>query len=264
MSHRNPSKSQREPQQLVLLGASNLTLGLPWILPLLEHGFPGTLDVVTACGHGRSYGLRSRVLARSLPGIRDCGLWEYRTGQSHRPQVLITDVGNDIMYGATAETIADWVSDCVERCQPAAGQLLITQLPLASLNRVTRLKFRLIKTLLFPRHRITWQTVQSRAEQLARHLEDIAAASDAQLIIPPLNWYGIDPIHIRSSRRPQAWAHILSHWSSWTAPAKTRPPSCRDRLGAWRLRPQHRHVLGRPRTTPQPGIDRGPFRVSMF
>ena len=270
MSHGNhgeshpPPDSEREAQQLVLLGASNIVLGLPWILPLLEHGFPGTVDVVTACGHGRSYGCRSRVLVRSLPGIRDCGLWEYRADQSRQPQVLITDVGNDILYGASADTIADWVSECIERCQPATGQLLITQLPLASLDRLTPLRFRLIKTLLFPRHRISWPTVQTEVKQLAEHLEDIAAASGGQLIIPPLDWYGVDPIHIRSSKRSQAWAHILSHWTAWTAPAKTRPPGCADRLRAWRLRPQHRCLLGRPRTTAQPVIHRGPFRVSMF
>jgi hypothetical protein len=264
MSQQNPSERPSERPQIVLLGASNLALSLPWILTILERGFSDPLDILMSCGHGRSYGNRSRVLVRSLTGIRDCGLWEHLSSQPGQRQVLVTDIGNDIMYGVTPQSIADWVSDCIDRCQPADGQLLITQLPLDSLERLSSWKFRLIKAVLFPRHQVSWPTVQTRIQQLAQHLKEIATAAGGQLITPKLEWYGIDPIHIRRSQRTEAWDHIFSHWTTWTRPQNTRSPSVWKCLQSWRLRPQQRQILGRTQCASQPVIDRRDQRLFMF
>jgi hypothetical protein len=58
----------------VLLGASNLTLGLGTVLSTIRNPSPAPLDILAAPGHGRSYGATSRVLCRELPGILQCGL----------------------------------------------------------------------------------------------------------------------------------------------------------------------------------------------
>ena len=75
----------RPTQRIILLGASNLTRGLSIVIETArllfatrdrpEQTSRGPLGVFAALGHGRAYGLPSRVLVRSLPSILDCGLW---------------------------------------------------------------------------------------------------------------------------------------------------------------------------------------------
>ena len=88
-------------QRVILLGASNVTLAFPLIVEGLRRSLPEPIELFAAHGHGRSYGLWSRVLMRRLPGIRECGLWESlatRSGEG-RPLALVTDVGNDLLFG---------------------------------------------------------------------------------------------------------------------------------------------------------------------
>jgi len=60
----------------VLLGASNLTLALPTLVDDLRRAAGGPVEVLAACGRGRSYGAWSHLLfVRHLPGITGCGLW---------------------------------------------------------------------------------------------------------------------------------------------------------------------------------------------
>src|SRR5439155_11570702 len=100
----------RVSARVVLLGASNLTLGFPMLVSELRAWLGSPVEILCAHGHGRSYGLASRVLFRELPGIVECGLWRALASAPARPTLaLLTDVGNDIMYGRDVEEIAGWV-----------------------------------------------------------------------------------------------------------------------------------------------------------
>ena len=84
-------------RRVVLLGASNLTRGISTVVATAQRVWGQPLEVLAALGHGRSYGIESRVLGRRLPGILNSGLWEaldrspasptavadYRRGQRH-------------------------------------------------------------------------------------------------------------------------------------------------------------------------------------
>src|SRR5690606_32522891 len=61
--------------RLIALGASNLTRCLPMLLRVAAANAQGPVEVFAALGMGRSYGMRSRLLWRELPGLQDCGLW---------------------------------------------------------------------------------------------------------------------------------------------------------------------------------------------
>ncbi len=104
------------PQRVVILGASNVLRSISTVLATAERLRGQPLDFLAAAGHGRSYGLTSRVLGRSLPAIRACALWETIFRRPQVPTVsLVTDVGNDLLYGASVETIASWVEECLTK-----------------------------------------------------------------------------------------------------------------------------------------------------
>ncbi len=112
-------------RRVVLLGASNLTRGVSTVIETAAAYWGRPLEVFAALGHGRSYGAASSVMGRELPGIVQCGLWEdLRRQGAAATAALITDVGNDLLYGAPPEVIADWVQQCAERLvRHARGRL---------------------------------------------------------------------------------------------------------------------------------------------
>ena len=96
--------------RVVLIGASNVTKSLSVIIDIAHQLLGKPLDIFTALGLGRSYGLFSRVLGRGLPSIRDCGLWDaLRAEGPSETYALLTDIGNDLAYEAPAKEIVAWI-----------------------------------------------------------------------------------------------------------------------------------------------------------
>lgn len=205
----------REPAlRAVLLGASNLKMGFPRILARLRGAAGGPVEVLAALGHGRSYGMWSRLAwVRQLPGIVHCGLWEELERRPPLPTVaVITDVGNDLLYGAPVPAIAGWIGTCLERLARREAELVLGLLPLASLENLSAFRYHLVRQILFPGRRAApWSALLSDARELNERLRGMGLEHGVRLVEPSPSWYGIDPIHVRRSMRRQAWTEILHH-----------------------------------------------------
>ena len=200
--------------RVILLGASNLTRGISTVVETARLSWGTPLDVMSALGHGRSYGKPSRVLGRSLPAIVDCGLWhDLAARPAMRTASLITDVGNDLLLGASPSHVATWIDQCLERLAPVTDSLVITELPLANIAHLSNARFRLFRTILFPRSELTLSEVSHKAKDLNEQLLQLASRYKAQVVQPVREWYGIDPIHIKMRHWPTAWAQIMKPWS---------------------------------------------------
>ena len=133
------------------LGASNLTRGFATVVHTARSVWEEPIDVFAALGHGRSYGLRSRILVRSLPGILDSGIWARLEAAPPAPsRGLVTDVGNDILYGESTATILAWVAEVVARLRALGAEVALTDLPLASIRRLSAERFLLFRSILVP------------------------------------------------------------------------------------------------------------------
>lgn len=195
----------------ILLGASNLRSSLPFVLDRVRQRAGGSVEAFAACGHGRSYGTWSRFLGvRRLPGIADCGLWQEL---DQRPPLstlaLVTDIGNDLVYGAGVERTAGWVEVCLDRLARRQADLIITLLPLARLERLSGSHVRLAASLLFPGREIAWPALLDQARELDRRLRRMGGERGARLVEPEASWYGLDPIHFRRRHRRDIWTRIL-------------------------------------------------------
>jgi len=203
--------ADREPAlRAVLLGASNLKISLPLVLDRVRHRAGGPVEALAACGHGRSWGAWSRFLyVRHLPGIARCGLWGELKARPPLPTLaLITDIGNDLVYGARVEEIAGWVEACLDRLGPET-ETVMTLLPLARLERLSGPQVRLAAALLFPGRPAPWPGLLDRARELDDRLRRIGRERGALLVEPAAAWYGRDPIHFRRRARREVWSHVL-------------------------------------------------------
>jgi hypothetical protein len=234
---------------VILLGASNLKMGFPQILARLRGGTDEPLEILAALGHGRSYGLWSNLLGvRQLPGIVDCRLWEDLDRLSPLPTLAVVgDVGNDLLYGASAPQIAGWVGTCLDRLAAREAEVVLTLLPVASLVKVSAVRYHLVRSILFPgRRAASWDAMLESVRELNERLRQLGLAHGARLVEPSPSWYGIDPIHVRRSMKHEAWTHILHH--PWL-------PHGRRLLGGGRLPlfgAAELRLFGVPRRNPQP------------
>jgi hypothetical protein len=232
-------------KRLVLLGASNLRRSLPAIVRLARGEFGSGLEIFGAFGHGRSYGKRSCIPFRCLPGIRECGIWKaLERDPEPESRVLITDVGNDLLYGEEAGAILAWVAECAARL--AGARITITGLPLPRIEALGRGQYLLFRSIFFPSSRRPHGQVISAAREVDAGLRALAATSGARFVEPDPAWYGADPIHIRRACFGSAWARILD-WKEALAPMPKRE-SFRLRLAS----PEKRWVCGVERRRPQP------------
>jgi hypothetical protein len=198
----------------VLLGASNLHHALrPWVGQLARHA-GGPVEAWAAAGRGRSYGLASRFcFVRRLPGIVQSPLWQEIAALPSLPTVgLITDVGNDILYGAPVESILRWVETCLDRLAALEARAVVTLLPLARLERLSPAQFVAFLALFFPGRRASWEGTLQRARALNAGLAELARERGAAIVAPQPDWYGLDPIHIRRDRLAAAWGAVLHGW----------------------------------------------------
>ncbi len=191
-------------------------MGLPRVLDVLRRQQPGPIRVFAARGYGRSYGTRSRVLLRDLPGIVECGLWsaiaEGTTG-GNAPDALITDVGNDLVYGATPDGLLGWVEACLDRLERAGARAIITGLPVASVNGLSRARFAVMRRLLFPSHPLGFERMRELVSDTDKRLTELARDRGATAVPMDPAWYGLDPVHFSLSRRRDAWTTILASWA---------------------------------------------------
>lgn len=243
------SQASQPRTTMVLLGASNLTRAMAVVVDTLrlQHGRP--LRIVSALGLGRSFGLRSSVLTRSLPSILDCRVWDalqVRCEYAEQPgMALICDIGNDVMYGVPPQQIITWIAQCIDRLASMGfTRINITALPIDSIRCVQRWQYAVVRAALFPSRDISYETALEHAIELQARLERLADryAPLTHLRMHERHWYGFDPIHLRRRWWPEAWSRFVA-CDEAAAEARTRlslPASLRMRTHF----PEHFEIAG--------------------
>jgi hypothetical protein len=238
------------PARVIALGASNLTRGFPILVAAARARSGSDVEILAALGLGRSYGMESRVLARRLPGILDSGLWSALAQRPPLPtRALITDVGNDILYGASPGQILEWVGEALVRLRRVTDDVVVTGLPLDSIRRLSPAKFLAFRTFLFHRCRLTFPQATDAAEEIDTGLAGLAARHEARFVGLRPEWYGFDPVHFRPGRWGAAWREILGAEAS-----DGQGPSLAETFRLHALPPERQRLFGVERVRPQRGV----------
>jgi hypothetical protein len=254
MIETNGTLGKKWPQKrVVLLGASNLTVGIATAIDVAGHLWGRPLDIMASFGHGRSYGLRRSLLGRELPGIKDCLLWEELARRPVVPTAaLITDIGNDILYGVPVSEISDWIRWTIGRLQKSDAKVVVTLLPMASIARLSTLRFTLLRRLLFPSCTLSLDAVLDAATALNASLYSICSETGCHAVEHRLEWYGFDPIHIKLSQWLTAWIEFMTPWTKTHQPSPNTASSLRRWFYLQSRAPARRRLLGFDQMRDQP------------
>ena len=157
------------------------------------------------------------------PGIVQCGLWEELENRPPLPTAaLVTDIGNDIIYGCSVGPITRWLETCLQRLADQVERLVVTRLPIDVVSDGSRVENSFTNFASLPR-----LSPQPRGCAASKHsnwtnnCSQYANRFGAYVVQPDSRWYTWDPIHIARRHRPAAWQKYMTCWSQWT----TTPPS---------------------------------------
>lgn len=255
--------------RFVLLGASNLTMHLYTAIKYLQQRIGGPSDVLVAAGHGRSYGGFSQFMFRELPGILSSGLWERLESDNVLPTyAMLTDIGNDIPYGYSPEQILMWVNECVRRLQRQAVCIVITNIPIASIEAMPEWRYNMLRSIIFPNCQLIKDEVVERASVVHRGLLELASKHKIEIIEPSSEWFGMDAIHVRYWKRGVCYQRVTEGFSKSIGSAQhiiTEGNSLK--LLKWKQRPRfaYKKMLGLERYNPQPsGLLTNGTAVSLY
>lgn len=194
---------------VALLGASNLTLSLPEAVASARRADPERpLELHVAHGPGRSYGRPAGPLWIRYAPLNRCGLVD--AIESARPErraggrALLTDIGNDILYGAGEHRLLEWVAGLTRRLVRAGLRVALTSLPLESIEALSARRYRLLRPLFFPLHPMPHEEMLDRVRAVQAGLERLARDEGCELLAARREWYGFDHFHIRRSARRAA------------------------------------------------------------
>lgn len=205
----------------VILGASNVRLGLPEVIGLLVGRTSQRSDILLAAGHGRSYGRESRFLGWRSPAILSTGLWPALESPGRAGSIacraLIADVGNDLLYGASAAETARWVADALRRL-PANSEAVILLPPCERLTRLPTALLGVARRVFYPGRRDSIRSLLAAAGELDERLRELVASGSGQLarleaMTPSDDWYSVDPIHFARRRRRQVFSSAFDRWT---------------------------------------------------
>lgn len=242
--------------RIILLGASNLTLSLRLVIHLIQQRFSGPSEILAAVGHGRAYGSANQVLLRGLPGIVASRLWPQLNSIGVLPTyALLTDIGNDILYGSAPEQILRQVGWCIEQLQMQSAQIVVTNLPMASIEDLSERRYTFYRNIFYPFCRLPRSETVSRVRAVYQGLIDMASRRNFTLYEQEPVWFGPDGIHVHYWKRRAFYRDVLEHFAVPGSNDKTDSGESRKELFlTWQQRPKfaYKTVLGREIQCQQP------------
>jgi hypothetical protein len=179
-------------------------------------------------------------------------------------QALVTDIGNDLLYGFSVEQVAEWVRESLARLSARGATIAITRLPLASVARVGPLRYRALRTLYVPGCPLSLDALKDAVTRLDAEVVAAAAEHGATLLDQPGEWYGLDAMHVRRGCLDTLWHRACDAWGCAPAAGDDRAGLIEwARLGSRAA--EVRSLARVPRFTPQPAYhSRDRVRVWLY
>ena len=201
----------QRPALVALLGSSNLSVALPAAVRHLSSRFRNrVLSVLVAYGPGRSYEIDRGSLGIKFTSLSRCELLAaFERAREEDPSsdayALLTDIGNDLMHGVPAATLAGRVRSIVERFRGAGARVAVTSLPTEGIAALSPGMFHFARTLVYPTSRATHDEVVSNVGAVQEELRQMDSRREIELLPAHRAWYSPDACHIRPAHSGEAF-----------------------------------------------------------
>ena len=217
-------------RRVILLGASNLTRSFPTVVATARATWGEPVEIMAAMGHGRSYGRIRRSSGEKFLEFFPAHFGKiYKTRPPLPTAALVTDIGNDLLYGVPPERAARMgraMPRSARRGRRGDGRHAIAGWRASSDSSEAR--FRFFRRLFFPRSTLTLADAQaswSSSNQRTAHRTGRIAKNTGNSSVE--SWYGFDPIHFKRRVECTAWPDdARRHGATPTSRSQLRDRRC--------------------------------------
>ena len=209
----NSAEDQTEnPVLFIFLGASNLARSFHGLKYCIERCiFPRPASFVHAMGPGRGYVSRCGILNAIYSPILGCGILEAVRNKKIKDQsvvALITDIGNDIMYGVSSEKIINGLQYLLNSLGEFKTNIFITSIPVDLENDISELHFHIIRQIYFPKSPVKYSQTSNNIKAINKFI--LQSSNKKITVINDMKQFcGIDKIHYSIFKSQPAWSHVV-------------------------------------------------------
>ena len=195
----------------LLMGASNLARGYSMLTRhILIYFGKNKIEFLNALGPGRGFCARGGMFNFTYPPIQDCRILEAAEKKSCDTRVvLITDIGNDLMYGVSADTLIKSLDGLIERALQWNAEIFLTSIHVNLKKDVNPITFFILKSFFYPGSSITYEETDLFIIKVNGYLEGKAEQIKRVHLISGMGSFaGADKIHYSLLKTHSAWEKI--------------------------------------------------------
>ena len=197
----------------LLLGASNLARGYSMLTQHLSQCREKT-EFLNALGPGRGFCSRGGMFNFTYSPIltsRVIESAEKKSKHAFHTAVLITDIGNDLMYGVSAKTLITSLDSIIDRMLGWNANIFLTSIHVNLKKDVAPTTFLLLRFLFYPGSKITFEEAGLYVTKVNRYLEEKSRINERVHLITGMETFvGLDKIHFSLLKAHSAWSKVAN------------------------------------------------------
>tara|TARA_B100000686_G_scaffold330017_1_gene391782 strand:- start:387 stop:1151 length:765 start_codon:yes stop_codon:yes gene_type:complete len=205
--------SKHSGSLFVLLGASNLARGYCALTQHISKNISGA-EFVSALGPGRGYCTQGGFLNFSYSPIGECQIMEQAkvyNKRGFRMTVLLTDIGNDIMYGVPEQFLIECIDTLIEKSLQLDAEVFVTSIHVNVYKDMGEISFKLLKAVFYPNSLVTINQADSVVKKVNHYLKEKSSQNERIHLISGLGKFcGMDKIHYSLFKSHIVWSRIAN------------------------------------------------------
>ena len=214
---------QEEPSSedkllFLFMGASNLARGYGLLTRHLSKCLGvKNIEFLNALGPGRGFCAKGGMFNFIYPPIQDCQVIEAAEKKTKNTRVvLLTDLGNDLMYGVTADALIECLDMLIDRMLKWNAEIFLTSIHINIKKDISRRIFYILRFIFYPRSKINFEEADLLVTKINFYLEEKTRKNKKVHLITGMESYaGLDKIHYSLFKMHKAWSKVTDEFF-WT------------------------------------------------
>jgi len=167
-------------------------------------------EFLNALGPGRGFCARGGMFNFTYPPVQDCRILEACEKKScEKIAILITDLGNDLMYGVSADTLIETLDELIDRTLQWDAEIFLTAIHVNLKKDVSPTTFFILKSFFYPGSSVTYEEADLFIQKVNDYLEEKSRQNEkVHLITEMESFAGADKIHYSLLKTHSAWTKV--------------------------------------------------------
>jgi hypothetical protein len=125
--------------------------------------------------------------------------------------VLLTDIGNDIMYGVPESSLIESLDALIENSLQMNAEVFLTSIHVDVSKDMGKTSFKLFKSIFYPNSPVTFDQADSTVKRLNHYLAEKSLKNERVHLVNGLGAFcGLDKIHYGLLKSHLAWSRVAN------------------------------------------------------